>query len=414
MVPRYGIAWKIGFHLVSQRLRSLLWNLEGSPGQLALLASDDDNEVRAGLSRLQQMHITYTTAFDQADARPFVKSQVAESFMSTPIPKQANMVLRRHNYTKVPDALKQGIIVFFSQGNTRMIEQAFRADREIETRAQAHMQVGRVRQWIVPVQKQILTQVNRFAEIAHTEFTPQMMSEIPKQTVCKALFNPKKIQPKLPLRHVVANKNPDWATTSAQGLTKMYASMAMWRHCEKSPRDWGQLPNSWLSRLASCGTFFRRSGSNNPWFCSLGCVEGMAVLCWKAQRVRIGDSSYFKLSLDSTETDRPYEWQVVVDLNQYQAQPISIKSPLRWFSEHSGANSSSSSSAAPAFGEHVFLEAEGEPTSLLRVAGLQCFPEVPFSMLDKLMRYLNLDLPAGSSVFDKMKQLVSFAVPGAS
>jgi hypothetical protein len=409
------LCFKVCCCLVAQRLRSLLWYMEG-PGLLALfLGGDADTKAAMGLLKM------YSAALVSASthATATIKKQVNVSFLETPVLKRCLKLCGDLGFESVPPGVLRGVRTLFASGATKLIEDTNQRYRRVETMEQKSQVVSNTRLWVTPIQSAVMSSVHKYEVADHTKYQPRA-ERLPRR-VHKRMFNPSSVQPELPLRAIRgSNRVATWPTYNAAGIARQFANTALWCHCEDSPGDWDLVERLWINNLLSCGMVVRKkSAGADQWLISLGSVEGGPALGWKCEVAKVAGCTYVRPLLDLGSSP-PYLWLVCLDPECWECLPIQYVSPLHMLlgaelaAEGSSSKSSSSSARAASTLKGCWGKATGEACTLFQGAALQCFPDFPHALLLKLAGAMGVDVVTGCTTFSVLHSLIRYAWPSVS
>jgi len=140
------------FHLSGQRLRSLLYHLDGLPGVLPALIDDlGEAEAKSMRARLKVLDALHLEAKDVSVQNPDVAKQVQQSFLSDPIPNHSMEMLRVAGFESTPTDMQDAIKGLFGLGQTIINEQANRAARNSCEREADHLKMSVFRLMMFPI-----------------------------------------------------------------------------------------------------------------------------------------------------------------------------------------------------------------------------------------------------------------------
>ena len=174
----------------------------------------------------------------------------------------------------------------------------------------------------MPYRSEVLTKLNSFDELKHTEHTAAVAREARTEKIKKDMFNPASEQANLPLKAIQGEKQcPDWETTTPTNNARMYAHIAFWQHCRLTPSDWPRSGRLWMCQMASAGMLVRSKITRQACFALLT-VDQTAVLAWKAVEIRQHKRLLFVPVTDVPPGTRPYVWLTIVNPDQWESYRI--------------------------------------------------------------------------------------------
>lgn len=396
---------KLTFNVVGQRLRSLLWHIEGLPGVLPLLASESPHKVEGCLRYLRGLHEVVGAAQAQASEHAIVAKQVQQSFVSFPIPSFCLELLNGVGFGSVHGELVEAVRALFSVGQTVICEQANRVARNAETREQDNMRLAALRLWMLSYRQRVLSQVNCYQEVSHEGHTFQSAAMSPTNKVSKTRFDPAAHSVALPLRSLgSATKTPDFETTSPQNAARSFAHIAFWRYCmARGEGAWGQ--------AGAAGMLVRRRSSSECYFV-VAVVSAVAALAWKADRAEVGGQEvYFPTK---RENEWPYEWLIVADPKEFMGFEV-FWAGRAWQLVRTSSSSSSGSKAVqlPASAGPVAVP-RGVAMELSAVSATSGFRNMSLHALKEFAALSSIDIPTSSDLFDVLLLLMKRFLPGRS
>ena len=222
------------------RLRSLLWNLEGLPGQLASLLNEQDHDAQSHRDWLKSLSDCFEAARREGDTHPTVAKQISQSFVEGPMPSHALEMLKSVNFKSTPPQLLDGISGIFSMGQTIVNEQANRTARRAETEANENKSLGAIKLLMAPYRSGVLSKVNNFDELNHDEHTVSCKVGAKSSKVTKETFAPQTKDVRLPLKKICSSSSStSWESTTPTLAARSYAHIAWWRQCVKAGGGWG-------------------------------------------------------------------------------------------------------------------------------------------------------------------------------
>ena len=403
------VVMNLAISIVGQRLRSLLWHLEGLPGVLPELVHDDRRVVGARLAKLKSLGSALEAAGRIAPTNSTVSEQVKQSFLLNPIPSQTMTILDGRNFEDVPEELASAISSLFALGQTVICEQANRAARNAETREQDNCRLADIRLWMLPYRQGVLSKLNRFSEVSHTEHTTQAAQMSNTPAIKKDIFSPSSVKATLPLNRVASHKETaDYVTTTPQNSVRCFAHIAFWRHCVQQPTDWGLVGRAWLCQLMSPGMLVKKKNSQQV-FLVLAIVSQVAVLAWKMKELRFKDQVLFAPWQD----EEPYDWLVVLRPDDWEGYRLQWVGECWKLSASTASASSASSTSGASRLPHGFLARplSARPIPLLHLAAWQGFRSMPLSVLKKLCNLVGHDVAANLDLFELLRSMLAHFLP---
>jgi hypothetical protein len=278
--------------LAGCQLRRVLWHQEGLPGVLPQLTQDSPVKVNRTLDWLKELRRVHRAAKDHVDL-PHVKAQLEMSFLNNPIPKQVMEALDEHGFREVPDDILDAIVSLFGLGATVACEQANRASRNAAEREADHCKLSSQRIMLLPYRNKVLSKMNEYDEIQHTEYTASMARESAGTKLDAAFFTPGSHKPMLPLRAVSNTKQTaDFFTCTPFASAKVYAFHQYWRHCCRVPADWEKGERLWQCQLMYRGELVRSRANSRrhlfkPFCFFEGIMSQVSDLHFEIDRTRI-------------------------------------------------------------------------------------------------------------------------------
>ena len=379
------------------------------------------------LKYLEGLHELYVYVKTIAAEFPAIDAQVQRSFLQDPIPKHALQLLSAHGFVDVPRDLAEAISGLFGLGQTVVNEQANRSVKNAAEREADHARIGHTRLLLVPYRERVLSHLNKFNEIKHTDHTSAHAAAASTTKLKKEYFSPQQAS-ELPLKWV-ADKNQAtfWDTTTKDSVAQNCANIAFWRFARQDGGAFGKLGNTWLIKLAVPGMLLRKSAAA-PWTFFLKNVSNTAGLVWHTCEILVdgGKKSYRPLA---KLMDGPvYDWLVIVDPKDIEVHEYSWRSPLRTICavKAAGASGSASSSSKCLPAGHIknlldprmltrSLIAEpkqANPTSLPHASALRAFGKMSLvEMCDFAVSVAGVAVPAGADTFDATLFLVKHYHP---
>lgn len=424
---------ELAISLNFERLRHLLWHLEGCPGNLAFMLSDDVVELDRGMARFQLHFDAWAAAMEQEN--PLVIKAVEASFMNKPIVFTIASWCEAQFWLEVPEDAKRLVSSLFACPKTDLIEDAFHRLRQVETRAQSNMQVHPRRAWFTAYQQGILSSLHNFPEAQHTDCPLNQVAGA-KQKVSPRLFAPGDAAPcPLPLKAIVDDKSQAfWPTYNVGSSTAAYAHQAVWVQARRDQGLWMSYNRLDMCMLMLPGLLVRRRVENGvvlqrrpeDFMLVLGVVERIAVLAWRCEVFRVGGTHYRRPRSEPPRSidDVPYQWLVCTDADEWEAIPIKWAPPAAQAmlqrsrpalpSGSSASSASSSSRSAQPSPNHPVgadIREAGPPCSLLVAAAQRGFRGLGLVALRSLARNFKVELPANSTMFEVLMKLIKFAIP---
>ena len=289
---------KLGFTachccLVGKSLASCLWHQYGLPGLLPAILDIDLPQSQNVRAFLQQVQDWYENAGQVAHRSPELQKQLGESFLQDPIPQKCMQVLKGVNFQCTPDHLQNAIRGIFSSGQTVANEQANRAARDLEERAQDNKVVSNERLLLAPIKAGVLSKQNRFQEVTYRQWNAQHGHQASIKKITQEIFTPKADKVLLPLKCVQGEKKEaPYATGTPASLNKSFCHIMWWKHITKVDADVELTSRLWLTELLPLGEVVRWKVTGELGLVVLH-VEHRAAVAWPVMREQIGSQEFF-------------------------------------------------------------------------------------------------------------------------
>lgn len=251
-------AMRLAFCVVGQRVRSGLWHFDG-PGMFAFMASDDPTVQTRGLEHMAKHWAIFREAQLQVD-NPHIMQQVRDHWMNDPLPARIFRLAAGIEFDSISADMRSEAAGFYGIGNSGVIEDAFQRCRSVESRGQSNdsVQPSRVHQTVVT--STVLSKLHHYKEpdfrkcpweVALKEGGASKASGAKRND----LYKPEKCQkPKVDLKACVGDsQSHTWNSYTAQSMSGLYASAALWEHCVEKTEQWALAGRAWLCQLMSSG-----------------------------------------------------------------------------------------------------------------------------------------------------------------
>jgi hypothetical protein len=283
---------------------------------------------------------------------------------------------------------------FETLGQTKLVEDCFHCERQHETRTQDNKTMSAQRVFEVCLNSNVLDRVHHFDSVVSSDFRgPLSSSAVPRSLFCPD------VQGKLSVPAEKVATRRTWISHSPQSSTCLGSDLALIRECHRAG-TWSSAPSHWLCLLVPEGTIFKQP-HDTTWYLSLGAVQGVAVLSWPCERVRLSlTDSGFRPTKDCTI--QQLHWSVVLDPSIVDVHPVQVVSPL-WVA--------ASRQGKPMDHPELCLRTCGPHLKLLEHAAREAFYTLPLAFLTRLAKHLLLEVAKGVTLPSILRQLVLAILP---
>eukprot|EP00974_Lingulodinium_polyedra_P062052 5990887-Lingulodinium_polyedra.AAC.1 len=136
------------------------------------------------------------------------------------------MALRTGFQSVSEDMQRLAYEIFAGIGQTKCVEDSFKAVRAFEQRASSNGKVSLSSRWAIPIKEGILTKKHRFPEIV--PFLGSTCCQNRSKLFPKSFHHARSKACSLPdLKAIVSSKDPSWPTFTGQSQSKLVGDLAL-------------------------------------------------------------------------------------------------------------------------------------------------------------------------------------------
>lgn len=406
-------------NILRMRLRSMLFYLEG-PGLFAACLSETERPLTQALAFFERVSKGLAAARDMQSKSHWCVRSLKQTWLSWPLVEASLAMMEQSCFLEFPDEVKASASVAYAVGNMKVVEDFFNKARMVEQRGQSNCVVSQRRLWAKAIQRRVLSEVHSHTEIDKDKAFHTARAEVSKlsRELDSGLFHAGKVAPIVDLPKVSGRSStPDWPTFTPTSQAALFAEVQVWLKALGDPSIWDGTSRLWLCHCMPLGFCVSMKGTDQ-WFLSLGHIEHVAVLGWRVRFEEVSGARFMIPVLPTGDLRDCYDWLVVVDAEQWLAQPIKWAAPCskfhlhRFFGESSSgaASSASASTAAPRLRSIVDLPAGciggaiciGGQVPVLVECANRAFDGFNEALLTRLLKLYSIELPKTADLFDKI------------
>jgi hypothetical protein len=387
----------LAFNLVRARVRSCMYHSVTFPGRAAALLSEDEEQVDACLS---EMKLTEKAWVELGSATStFLQNLKKRSCLQWTVTDEFFRLAKSVSFREVPAELRGRIQESFALAQTKVVEDAFGASRDVETRGQKHKRMTPMRRWQIPILSGTLSENHNFTEVP---WEAELATVADTDKWSDTLFKPetKVGKTSMDLSQVTSKKPKEsWPTFTPGSISTVWADLVLLRHLFVT-KTWAEAHNSWLSCLLPEGVLCRHPTLAEPFF-SLGSVQHLLAIGWPADMV-IHNGTYFyapgKAALLGDLVPL-----IVTGIGGWEVQRVQWRGPIHGCITKRPAT-------CP-----LGAEAQGAWIPLVEAAAREAFYELGAAPLKRLMTFLHVpESGVPSTVAGKLEALVRHCLPFVS
>ena len=386
-------------HLVSARVKRLMWLSSSFESQFLLLCSPSPDRVAGALQRMRQLWEDFENASLVGDG--FWSKLCERSQFKTMAVQQMVLLLRESNWTVTPamKALAESRVRRLL--TSKLSEDSFCFGRQKET-AQANKTMAIKKLYGQLLERGLGTRLHRFREV------PYEQAAVPRGeegALSEEIFCPKVTEAYLPLRKITQPKHGttnSWFSTSAELSNIVYVDTVLSRYGAR--KGWALVAreHGWCCLVRPVGLVCLKLKTGNPsWVLSLGDVAGEVALVWP-----------------TVATAREGAVSFAVDFSK---QPVRlcilshadwVALAVRWIPPVEQILRGWSKAEEVARQPQLLLVGEGEPQELLRLAAMRCFWDLPMHQVHWIAAQLEVALDAADGEAEKLFLLLQKILEG--
>ena len=332
---------------------------------------------------------------------PAAKALIRRSFMNTPTYHDLQEELASTSWTSVPDNLRDNLETGFQVSHTLVVENMIKQIRCVETRQQDSKRVSRMRRWVVPMAKKVLTKKFGYPMV---DFNKVVVKGplLKKRSLPKRFFNPSQKPTSLCVKGIVGpSKTPKWSTYNAPSMKMQYSDMAVLKYCLDTD-CFNRLHLHWLSLAAPPQTLLRfPSDGVYQWYFSLSNLGVTSVLLMPATLHEVSGQVFLAPPANLTHKDICFK--PIFDLDEVKSCSVKRVGPL-WKEQN----------RIPADLPAVLALRVGVETSLKEVAARACFWTLGQTWLSRLASHYKVEVVGSKSTWDLLRALLRHILPDLS
>lgn len=278
-------------------------------------------------------------------------------------------------------------------GASKLSEDAFQRQRRAEG-ASSSSRMSSLRLWMTMVDRQVLSNVHRFQEVAHqhekvhrgvAHMEPSKFHK-PVADGCGAYAKFKGAVAKTP-----------WYSPQPLHFFGNLGDCSLADECRRTG-NWAQASKSWLSLLLNGeGVWIRKRGSLSDFYLARNSATGLATQGWPLRAVTVGGRVVYMLKQVSSVKECPYLH--IYELDSWEAFSFTWVGMLR---QRASFNMD---------GGGLAMLPDSAPARLLRCVALRGFWQLPKTPLVQLAKELGCPLPESASLLRIVSCLVKWAAP---
>lgn len=273
-------------------------------------------------------------------------------------------------------------------------------DLGVHTRCSTH------RCWALPIDKAVVGKIHRYMEVDRTEIlqarTPTIADGVFHPVVRKELLS--EDMRSLSLARVVGFGEASWYSPQAASLMRPLCEMSALREA-RSVDALEKLDTVWLCRLVSKRMLFRRVHTGD-WFIGIGDICGTLAVGWPATRSSAANT-FLPVVIPGVQA----RLFTILNLDDWEARPFEIHSPLHVAVAQSGGQAESSVTVGPSSncGRLTMVAVPTGPVEPLKVVAARgAFAQLPLAALRTLCTF---GLTPGTSLLECISALARHLLP---
>lgn len=384
----------IAFALAKHRIMSMTHYMYSFPGAFVLALSrevEDQGWLLAWMKSawgafqaFEESGLRNTRFWCLIDQRSVMRIQVCRSFFRQGVAS---------GFSRFDDVQRQiASDLFEGLCQTKVIEDTVHAAKEAEQFESRNGLGSSKSKWIDPIKAKILCQTHRYTEVAPVDGGLTAPASRAQDGLPQGLFEPTRKMASLGgISEHASASSPSWPTFSGRSMCKVVADMFLLDACFRSPTGVTLGYQAGFALFLNRGLLVRKRDAPQAQFFVVGQMYYVSILVPAAEVqivsgvVAYGFSELVKSNL---------VFQVVLDLDDWEATPIEWASPLILARRYGRSVRNVGLVALPT----------GPSEGVLKAAARHCFWGITSGALDLALDQLGMSKP--SRVFDKIIALL--------